>query len=91
MPDTETGVALEQPQQECFDFLTINSKTFCCVQQRFTYLRPRVDADFDFQTSCNDDLLEYCKFRDLPLLAYSPLLSGAYGRDDRRIPGIADD
>jgi aryl-alcohol dehydrogenase-like predicted oxidoreductase len=64
-----------------------NLSSFCCVQQRFTYLRPRVDADFDFQTSCNDDLLEYCKFRDLPLLAYSPLLSGAYGRDDRRIPG----
>ena len=60
--------------------------SFCCVQQRHTYLRPRVDADFDFQTSCNGDLLEYCASRNLPLLAYSPLLSGAYGRDDRRIP-----
>jgi len=61
-------------------------RSFCCIQQRYTYLRPRVDADFDFQTSCNEDLLEYCRERELPLLAYSPLLSGAYIRDDRRIP-----
>jgi aryl-alcohol dehydrogenase-like predicted oxidoreductase len=59
---------------------------FCCVQQRYTYLRPRVDADFAFQTSCNDDLLEYCRERKFPLLAYSPLLGGAYQRDDRPIP-----
>ncbi len=56
---------------------------FCCVQQRYTYLRPRVDADFAFQTSCNDDLREYCRERSLPLLAYSPLLSGSYIRDDK--------
>jgi aryl-alcohol dehydrogenase-like predicted oxidoreductase len=60
--------------------------SFCCVQQRFTYLRPRVDADFDFQTSADDDLLEYCASRKLPLLAYSSLLAGAYGRADRQIP-----
>ncbi len=59
---------------------------FSCVQQRYTYLRPRVDADFAFQTACNDDLLEYCRERKFPLLAYSPLLGGAYGRDDRPIP-----
>jgi len=59
---------------------------FCCVQQRYTYFRPRVDADFAFQTACNDDLLEYCRERRFPLLAYSPLLGGAYVRNDRPIP-----
>jgi aryl-alcohol dehydrogenase-like predicted oxidoreductase len=59
---------------------------FCCVQQRYTYFRPRVDADFAFQTSSNEDLLEYCREREFPLLAYSPLLGGAYVRDDRPIP-----
>ena len=56
------------------------------VQQRFTYLRPRVNADFFHQTSTNPDLLEYCARHTLPLIAYSPLLSGAYARDDRPIP-----
>ena len=58
---------------------------FCCVQQRHTYLRPRVDARFGAQVSSNDDLLEYCRERGLQLVAYASLLSGAYSRDDRRI------
>jgi len=58
---------------------------FCCVQQRHTYLRPRVDARFGAQVPSNDDLLEYCRERGLQLVAYSSLLSGAYSRDDRRI------
>ena len=64
-----------------------NITAFSCVQQRYTYLRPRVDADFGFQKSCNDDLLEYCKERDFQLVAYSPLLGGAYIREDRKIQG----
>jgi aryl-alcohol dehydrogenase-like predicted oxidoreductase len=60
--------------------------SFCCVQQRYTYLRPRVDADFGFQTSANDDLLEYCGATGLSLIAYSSLLGGAYCRDDRPMP-----
>ena len=60
-----------------------NISSFVCVQQRYTYLRPRVDADFGFQKSTNDDLLEYCKERDFQLVAYSPLLSGAYVRGDK--------
>ena len=62
-----------------------NITAFCCVQQRHTYLRPRVDADFRFQKSTNDDLLEYCRERDFQLIAYSPLLGGAYIREDREI------
>tara|TARA_B110000211_G_C14074621_1_gene551485 strand:+ start:1018 stop:1959 length:942 start_codon:yes stop_codon:yes gene_type:complete len=59
---------------------------FCCVQQRYTYLRPRVDASFNAQISANDDLLEFCRERNLQLVAYSSLLGGAYSRDDRKIP-----
>jgi aryl-alcohol dehydrogenase-like predicted oxidoreductase len=62
-----------------------NFAAFCCVQQRHTYLRPRVGADFGFQKSSNDDLLEYCAQRDFQLIAYSPLLGGAYIREDRKI------
>ncbi len=60
---------------------------YCCVQQRHTYLRPCPGSSFAPQTSSNEDLLDYCRERsDFRPLAYSPLLSGAYSREDREIP-----
>ncbi len=57
-----------------------------CVQQRHTYLR-RIQGTTvgDPQVDLNDDLQDYCRNRDLTLLAYSPLLSGAYTREDRQL------
>lgn len=57
-----------------------------CVEQRFTYLRPKVGANFGGQVSTNSDLLDYCDNRALQLIAYSPLLYGAYVREDRSLP-----
>jgi aryl-alcohol dehydrogenase-like predicted oxidoreductase len=59
---------------------------YCCIQQRFSYLRPRPGADFGHQIAANDDLHDYCRSRGLRMLAYSPLLSGAYTRADRAFP-----
>jgi aryl-alcohol dehydrogenase-like predicted oxidoreductase len=56
------------------------------VEQRFTYLRSNTGARFGGQQSANRELLEYCRYHGLPLLAYSPLLSGAYTREDRELP-----
>ena len=56
---------------------------YCCVQQRYSYIRPKPGASFDPQTAANDDLLDYCRTRGMRLLAYSPLLGGAYTRADR--------
>jgi aryl-alcohol dehydrogenase-like predicted oxidoreductase len=56
------------------------------VQQRHSYLRPAPGASFDPQIAANDDLQDYCTVRNLTLLAYSPLLGGAYSRKDRPIP-----
>jgi aryl-alcohol dehydrogenase-like predicted oxidoreductase len=56
---------------------------YCCVQQRYTYLQPRAGTGFGAQLAANDDLLDYCRRRGLTLLAYSPLLSGAYTRAER--------
>jgi aryl-alcohol dehydrogenase-like predicted oxidoreductase len=56
---------------------------YCCVQQRFTYLRPKPGASFEPQLSTDDDLLDYINNRAITLLAYSPLLGGAYVRGDR--------
>lgn len=62
--------------------------SFCCVQQRYTYLRPKPGADFGAQLFANRDLLDYARARrhDFTLLAYSALLAGAYTREDRSIP-----
>jgi aryl-alcohol dehydrogenase-like predicted oxidoreductase len=56
---------------------------YCCIQQRYTYLRPKPGASFGAQVSTNDDLLDYCRSEGVTLLAYSPLLNGAYTRADR--------
>jgi aryl-alcohol dehydrogenase-like predicted oxidoreductase len=60
---------------------------YCCIQQRFTYLRPQHGASFGPQRSGNDDLLDYCSANpDIRMLAYSPLLAGAYTRTDKPLP-----
>ena len=56
---------------------------YCCIQQRYSYVRPKPGANFGPQTAVNDDLLDYCRDRGITLLAYSPLLAGAYTRPDR--------
>jgi aryl-alcohol dehydrogenase-like predicted oxidoreductase len=56
-----------------------------CVQQRYTYLQPRAGTSFSPQLAANDDLLDYCRRRSLTLLAYSPLLAGAYTRADKTL------
>lgn len=59
---------------------------YCCIQQRYSYVRPRIGTHSDPQVVANEELLDYCKNRELTLLAYSPLLRGAYTRPDRSFP-----
>ena len=62
---------------------------YCCVQQRFTYLRPRPGASFAPQISGNDDLIDYCREnRGFRMLAYSPLLNGAYTNQNKSISNL---
>ncbi len=56
---------------------------YCCIQQRHTYLRPQPGASFDPQIVANEDLFDLCRSQGVTLLAYSPLLGGAYTRPDR--------
>ncbi len=60
---------------------------YCGVQQRYSYLRPVAGANFGVQESVSAELLDYCKAEgSTTLLAYSPLLNGAYTRQDRDFP-----
>jgi len=60
---------------------------YCCIQQHYSYLRPKSGAEFNPLTPpATDDLLDFCRENPLPLIAYSPLMKGAYDRADREFP-----
>jgi aryl-alcohol dehydrogenase-like predicted oxidoreductase len=63
---------------------------YCCVQQRYSYVRPRAGAIYDPHVYVNEEFLDYARNRGLTLLAYSPLLRGAYVRQDREFPDQYD-
>ena len=57
-----------------------------CVQQKYTYLKPRPDADFGRQAVADEALFRYASASGLSVLAYSPLLSGYYADRTKKIP-----
>lgn len=63
-----------------------NLPAYCCIQQRFTYLHPAPGVNFHPQVAANDDLIDFCRNREVTLLAYTPLLKGSYSRTDRPLP-----
>jgi len=59
---------------------------YCCIQQRYSYLRPKPGAEFGVQKATNDDLLNYCRREKFPLVGYAPLLKGSVaGRKDKEV------
>lgn len=59
---------------------------YCCVQQRYSYIRNKPGTNFDPQIAVNDDLLDFCRVSDTTLLAYSPFIKGTYVRKDVPFP-----
>ena len=62
--------------------------SYTWVQQRHTYLQPKPGFHDEFMPVLGAELLDYVRSEpDLTMVAYSPLLAGAYsGRSDRPIP-----
>lgn len=56
---------------------------FSCIQQRHTYLEPNLRADFGTQLLLTPEMQDYCIASGITMMAYSPLLNGAYVRKDR--------
>ena len=54
---------------------------FCCVQQRHSYLRPKQDSVFGQQKYVDLEMREFLRDTGLTLIAYCPLIKGAYVRD----------
>jgi aryl-alcohol dehydrogenase-like predicted oxidoreductase len=57
--------------------------SFCCLQQRHTYIQPKPGTSFSPQRHINEDLLDYARNRPLTLLAYSALISGGYTHPEK--------
>lgn len=59
---------------------------YACLQQRYTYLRPKPAGDFGVQKWATPEVRNCLAYHGLRLLAYSPLCGGAYVRDDKSLP-----
>ena len=59
---------------------------FSCIQQRHTYLEPSCWANFGTQLLLTPEIQDFCVRKDMSIMAYSPLLGGAYTRNDRPVP-----
>ena len=59
---------------------------YCCVQSRFSYIRPRAGYVNEIHAVVNDELLDYCLAENVGVLAFSPLFGGAYVREDKSFP-----
>jgi aryl-alcohol dehydrogenase-like predicted oxidoreductase len=59
---------------------------YCCLQQRYCYLRPKPGASFLPQVAVTEELLEMSTATGLPIIGFAPLLKGAIaGRSDKPI------
>lgn len=58
---------------------------FTCLQQRYSYLQPTIDADFGTQMLHTREIIDLCKSRNISIMAYSPLLSGFYSEGSKTI------
>jgi aryl-alcohol dehydrogenase-like predicted oxidoreductase len=57
------------------------------LQPRYTYLRPRHDAQFGAQLSLTAEMDDYCRGNEISIMPFSSGLGGAYNaRPDRPLP-----
>ena len=59
---------------------------YSCLQQRHTYLDPASRADFNNQEFLTPEIEDLCLTKNLNIIAYSPLLAGAYTRPEQPLP-----
>lgn len=64
-----------------------NYAKYCCVQQKYSYLRPKRSADLWLQKLISDEMLHLSNLNnEFTLVAYSTLLSGGYTKSEDELP-----
>lgn len=64
----------------------IGFEGFTCLQQRHTYLEPGLRANFGTQILLSPEIEQYCQKKGISIMAYSPLLGGAYVDSGKAMP-----
>lgn len=85
----QVGISNQSPQRlvRSRDVAAATDVTpYVAVQQRYTYLTPAPEADFDYQVHADQKLLDYAAVQpELTVLAYGPLANGAYTDPDKQL------
>jgi aryl-alcohol dehydrogenase-like predicted oxidoreductase len=61
---------------------------YVIIQQKYTYLRHNRSEDIGYWPPVDADLKDQCERREAPIMAYSPLVKGAYTREDKELPPL---
>ncbi len=65
----------------------LHLENYSVIQQKYSFLRPKYNADFWVQKLLNSEMLDLINNRDdLTITVYSTLLSGAYVNFDGKLP-----
>ncbi|MAS37520.1 MAG: oxidoreductase [Anaerolineaceae bacterium] len=56
---------------------------YCCLQQRYSYLRPGPRASLGNHVLATEDIFDYAQRRNITVLAFSAMLGGVFTRSDR--------
>ena len=60
--------------------------SYSCVQQKYSYLQPKRTADLWVQKFLNEEMMHFAELnKNITLLAYSTLLSGAYKNSKEKL------
>lgn len=59
---------------------------FCCLEQRHSYLEPGLRSNFGTQLLLSPEITKFCQLKNLSIIAYSPLLGGAYINKNHSLP-----
>lgn len=75
-----TAWRIESARNIC---LKNNYRFFSAIQQKYSYLSPTIDSNLFPQIPVNQELEEYINhYKDLTLIAHSPLLKGQYNQKE---------
>jgi aryl-alcohol dehydrogenase-like predicted oxidoreductase len=63
-----------------------------CIQMKYSCLHPRagIPSELPVQVTADDQTLDFCAAHGLTMLAYSPLMGGVFGREDKPLPAAYD-
>lgn len=61
---------------------------YSCIQFRYSYLRQNSYGAHSQHLYVDRNMIDYCKFRKMPLIAFSPLLKGVLTDKSKAVPAI---